>query len=83
MNDLKFALRQLAKSPAFTGVAVLVLALGVGVNTAIFSVVESMLLRPLPFPQADRLVRLSEGQDYLEGRENTYELPEATFQQWR
>jgi predicted permease len=63
-RDVKYAVRQLKKSPGFTATAVLMLALGIGATTAIFSIVEGVLLRPLPFPNPDRLVTLG---DILEG----------------
>ena len=58
MNDLKFALRQLRKSPGFTLLAVLTLALGIGMNTAIFSLIQDLFLRGLPFSEPERVVRI-------------------------
>jgi putative ABC transport system permease protein len=81
MNNLRYALRMLWKSPAFSLIAIATLALGIGANTAIFSVIESV--RPLPFPKADRLVRLYETFDENGARSNTLNLAEKTVRQWR
>ncbi|HVQ25286.1 MAG TPA: ABC transporter permease, partial [Planctomycetota bacterium] len=58
LRDLRFAVRQLLTTPALAAVVVVTLALGIGVNTAIFSILNAVLLRPLPFPEPDRIVRL-------------------------
>src|SRR5205085_4307604 len=82
-SDLKYALRLLIKAPAFSVVAILTLALGIGANSAIFSVVEGTLLRPLPFPHAERLVRLYEAADDNGARGHSLNLNEPTVRQWR
>src|SRR5205809_3800689 len=61
MNDIRFALRQLRKSPGFTLVAVVTLALGIGLNTAIFSLINELFLRGLPFKDPSRVVHLYGG----------------------
>jgi putative ABC transport system permease protein len=81
MNDLKFAFRQLAKSPGFTAVAVLTLGLGIGANTAIFSFVNAILLRPLPFSTPGDLVEVYEA--HAPSGTHKVAVAPPIFREWR
>jgi predicted permease len=78
-SDLRHSLRVLLKNPGFTGVAVLALALGIGANTAIFSVVDQVLLRPLPYPEPERIMRVD--RSYPTGRGTSISIPK--FMAWK
>ena len=78
-QDLRYALRMLRKASGFTTIAVLTLALGIGANTAIFTVIDSVLLRPLPYNDSDRLVYLNEESKQLKGMSISY----LNFQDWQ
>ncbi|MGA2131566.1 MAG: ABC transporter permease [Bryobacteraceae bacterium] len=79
LQDLRYGLRGLRRSPGFSLVVILTLALGIGANTALFSVVNAVLLRPLPYPAAERLVWLGEADPKAEGISVTW----VNYQHWR
>jgi putative ABC transport system permease protein len=79
LTDVRHSLRILIKSPSFTVVAVLALALGIGANTAIFSVIDQVLLRPLPFPESERMMRIQ--RHFPNGNGSSVSIPK--FMAWR
>jgi hypothetical protein len=81
LQDLRYGLRTLAKNPAFTAIAIVALALGIGANSAIFSVVDAVLLRPLPFKNPNQLVMLWENAAHLGFPRDT--PPPANFLDWQ
>src|SRR3954452_4008904 len=83
LNDFRYALRQFFQNPGFSIVAVLMLGIGIGANTAIFSVVEGALLRPLPFPHAERLVRIYEALEQNGARSASLNLSDRTVARLR
>ncbi|HEY2796545.1 MAG TPA: ABC transporter permease, partial [Thermoanaerobaculia bacterium] len=84
MQDVRYGLRVIAKGPGFAAVAIAVLALGIGANTAIFSVVHAVLLRPLPFPEPDRIVSVPHvpPPEIFPGRK-TFSVSPANYLDWK
>ncbi len=77
--DIRYAFRMLARNPGFAAIAILALALGIGVNTAIFTVVNAVLLQPLPYPEPDRLMELD--RQFPNGRGNSISIPK--YMAWK
>src|SRR5262245_42931680 len=77
--DLRYALRAMRRNPGFTAIALAALAIGIGANTAIFTVVDAVLLQPLPYPQPDRIMKLE--RSFKGGNGNSISIPK--FMAWR
>jgi len=81
LQELRYAIRQLRRTPGFAGLAILVMALGIGANIALFTVVRSVLLKPLPFEEPNKLVELYEHSNDGEFAFNT--VAGGVFAEWR
>ena len=81
-RDVRYGLRQVRRNPAFSAIAIATLALGIGVNTAMFSAVDAVLIRPLPYADADRLVMIWDDDSSQTGSQKFYSTP-AEWQEWR
>jgi putative ABC transport system permease protein len=77
INDLRIAIRNLTRVPGFALAFILTLGLGIGANTAIFSVINGVLLRPLPYPEADRIMRLRQPQTSAGVEDTLFSFPEV------
>src|SRR6185436_3449841 len=96
LNDIRYAIRNLLKRPAFTIIATITLALGIGANSAIFSSVYALLLKPLPFPEIDRVVTIWDKEpshgyvhnevamaNYLDWRAQNHSFDQLALYSWR
>src|ERR1700689_4331737 len=83
IQDVRTALRSVARNPGFSALVLVCLALGIGLNTAIFSVVDVLLVRPLPYPDPDRIVQLFDVTQGAKGKPEEYQVSSQNFLAWQ